>query len=374
MSKNENMITVTLNSINNQIEIYNSIKTTISIIVAIFWIIFSTIKKWEYYFYFFSDFKLDIYSIYLFFFIILVTLTVYFTQINFKLFNVKHINKNDDDLLDKIENILENNEKMIINFRNKNYFYLKVIIWIITFLLTYILFYDFINNYKSIFQVFFYIWIWFFLCYLFFVRNKNYNEQVIINENIVDKQNNYTNEDEMLFWWMFDDEDILKEKYYDEANRLSALWVIEDFSENPINYQINDYVERGFLIKVWMKVSPIEISEKCEWKFADINVSNEICSYVEEALKQWYIKSTPLFKPNELVTIEESIDLIFKIRWLDIEKYKSEIIKIFKEEWIEISLKNNITKWELYKITDYAITISTTPNLNTNIDLKDLYG
>lgn len=26
-----------------------------------------------------------------------------------------------------------------------------------------------------------------------------------------------------------------------------------------------------------------------------------------------------MFKPKELVTIEESIDLIFKIRWLDIE-------------------------------------------------------
>jgi hypothetical protein len=70
-----------------------------------------------------------------------------------------------------------------------------------------------------------------------------------------------------------------------------------------------------------------------------------------------------MFKPKELVTIEESIDLIFKIRWLDIEIYKNEIINIFKEEWIEISLKNNITKWELYKITDYAIDISSRENI-----------
>jgi len=164
-------------------------------------------------------------------------------------------------------------------------------------------------------------------------------------------------------------------KIYEAANRLAALWVIDDFSNIPTNYKVNDYVERGFLIRVWMNISPIEIVNKCEWKFADVSSSDEFCTYYETALKEWYIKATPLLKPKENVTYKESFDLILKARWLEIEKYTKEIIKLFKDEWMEIiDLNNKLTKWELYKIADHAITISITPNLNTSVDLKDLFG
>ena len=181
-----------------------------------------------------------------------------------------------------------------------------------------------------------------------------------------------------LFW------EILKEdkniNFYDfviwSANRLSQSWIIADYSTDTDKYDINDYIIKWYLIKIAINTSNIEFTDNCEWLFQDLKNNNWECKYAEAALKSWFISKTNLFEPNKFATYDEALLLIWKAKWFKNKKDITDYFDTFIDNFSELFEKyasNNITKWDLYALTDLMIYERESLDQEEDLDLSDLF-
>lgn len=170
-----------------------------------------------------------------------------------------------------------------------------------------------------------------------------------------------------LFWEILKKEDegvIFEELAILKANNLSQLWIIADYSNDTSKYYINNYITKWEFIKIIMNTSSISEIDNCEWLFQDLTKDNWECKYAEIALKAWFIPKTNVFEPNKFVTYDEALVLIWKVRWLEIEdtKWIINYFNTFIDDFDTIFEKyiwQNITKWNVYILTDLMIYMTT---------------
>lgn len=106
----------------------------------------------------------------------------------------------------------------------------------------------------------------------------------------------------------------------ENAQKLADAGIIQNNSTNTENYKLKNSISRREMLKIMINLSWNQVQENCEWKFADLPSSDWWCKYAETALKLWYISANKYFRPDDNVSKAESLKMIFKAKWIDVEK------------------------------------------------------
>lgn len=102
------------------------------------------------------------------------------------------------------------------------------------------------------------------------------------------------------------------------ANFLAKTQIINDYSWSTDQYRINDNISRKEVMKIiinsyeWYKWD-IKGVYKCSWKYKDV-VDDWGCKYIEKSLNEGIIEKWENFRPDDSITISETLKLIFKIK------------------------------------------------------------
>jgi len=110
------------------------------------------------------------------------------------------------------------------------------------------------------------------------------------------------------------------------ANYLAKIQIINDFSGATDQYKINDNISRKEVMKIiinsyeWYKWD-ITWTYKCLWKYKDV-VDDWGCKYIEKSLIEWFIEKWESFRPDESISISETLKLIFKVKKIE-KKYNT---------------------------------------------------
>lgn len=110
------------------------------------------------------------------------------------------------------------------------------------------------------------------------------------------------------------------------ANYLAKKQIINDYSWAIDQYRINDNISRKEVMKIiinsyeWYKWD-IKGTYKCLWKYKDV-VDDWGCKYIEKSLDEKFIEKWESFRPDESITISETLKLIFKVKKQE-KKYNS---------------------------------------------------
>jgi hypothetical protein len=153
-----------------------------------------------------------------------------------------------------------------------------------------------------------------------------------------------------LVFWLFQEE-------VEKANFLANNGIIKDNSNNPDDYRLWDNITRKETMKIVMKLSWLDIEDKCEWKFDDV-INDWGCKYIEAGLKAWFIASNINFRPNDNITKTESMKLVLKARWIEktieTEKWQEDYMKTAYEYWIideeYYDFDSKALRWWIFKI------------------------
>lgn len=146
------------------------------------------------------------------------------------------------------------------------------------------------------------------------------------------------------------------------ANKLALLWVIEDNTQNPDNYRIDENITRAEMAKTTINLSIKSrfsselIKDKCEEKFTDLSSWNWACKYVESWLEKGYFSLNKEFRPNDDITKIEALKMIMKARWFDKTNnsdwrvgYVENALKLWIIEKIFTDYDNKATRWWIFK-------------------------
>ena len=116
----------------------------------------------------------------------------------------------------------------------------------------------------------------------------------------------------MTFWvFAYTDHNV------ESANFIATKWVINDHSQNPLDYNLDFNITRREMLKVTMKLSGKDVVDTCSGKFSDMPSSDWGCKYAEEALSQGFIAANATYRPNDNVTQIEALKMIMKAKWLE---------------------------------------------------------
>lgn len=130
------------------------------------------------------------------------------------------------------------------------------------------------------------------------------------------------------------------------ANFLAEKWIIKDNSENPEDYNLDMEIRRWEMMKITINLTPLEVEDKCEWKFSDIAKDDWICKYAEKARGLWIVAPNKEFRPLDNLTKTEAVKMVFK--WLWIEK------TFDTGDWQKDYMETAFQKWYIEeKYTDY---------------------
>lgn len=129
------------------------------------------------------------------------------------------------------------------------------------------------------------------------------------------------------------------------ANYLSSKWIIQDNKNDTSKYRLNDGITRKETMKIMIKVSWIDVSEKCEWLFTDV-VNDWGCKYIEAALKAKFIAKADKFRPDDNITKTELLKMILKAKWI----YKTVKTTNWQEDYMLTAFQYGLIP---AKFTDY---------------------
>lgn len=110
------------------------------------------------------------------------------------------------------------------------------------------------------------------------------------------------------------------------ANFLATRHIINDFSWTTDQYKINDNISRKEVMKIiinsyeWYKWD-ITWTYKCLWKYKDV-ADDWWCKYIEKSLNEKFIEKWEFFRPDESISISETLKLIFKVKKIE-KKYNT---------------------------------------------------
>ncbi len=156
----------------------------------------------------------------------------------------------------------------------------------------------------------------------------------------------------------------------DSANFLSYAGIIVN-QENENEYKLDQNISRQEMLKVMMRMSWLDIVEKCEWKFSDI--SGWWCKYAEIALDNWMLAANDSFRPDDNISKIESLKMIFKP--IDLERddaidWREWYVNKALYEWLIDSLFNDYDtsakRWWIFNIAKKAIVSKKGLNLWTS--------
>lgn len=172
----------------------------------------------------------------------------------------------------------------------------------------------------------------------------------------------------------------------DAANRLAALGVIVDNSENPSAYNLGSNITRREMLKVMMNLSSVEVTDACEGKFSDLPASDWGCKYAEAALAAGFIAANAKFRPNDNVTEAEALKMVMQATGVEKaegvepwgEAYRQAAVEAgLLEEGTKVSGTSAAKRSFVFVTADAAVTATVDADEDdTDLDgiLDDLFG
>ena len=94
------------------------------------------------------------------------------------------------------------------------------------------------------------------------------------------------------------------------ANFVAEKWIINDHSDNVLNYNLDFNITRREMLKVTMNLSGKTVVDTCNNSFADMGASDWGCKYAEAALTEGFIAANANYRPNDNVTQIEALKMI----------------------------------------------------------------
>lgn len=131
----------------------------------------------------------------------------------------------------------------------------------------------------------------------------------------------------------------------DAADYLAYKWVISS-KEMKDEYNLGNWITRREMLKVMINLSWMQVEEKCENTFNDLDSSDWGCKYAEFALNLNMIAKNDIFRPDDNVSKIEALKMIFKSIKLereDNEDWKEAYVNTAFEEWI---IKSSFTDYD----------------------------
>ena len=99
------------------------------------------------------------------------------------------------------------------------------------------------------------------------------------------------------------------------ANNLAAQWIINDHSNNPAGYALDQNVLRQEIAAVARGIAGIPKKATCDNEFADVSATNPntwACYTVEALRDAGKIAANPLFRPEDNITKAEALGMVVK--------------------------------------------------------------
>lgn len=155
----------------------------------------------------------------------------------------------------------------------------------------------------------------------------------------------------VIFSWVSAAVVIQKSSMIEAANSLASKWIINNHSDNPDKYNLNDNVLRQEIAAVSRWISWIQKKSKCDNIFKDLTSTipnNWACVNVEALVDNNLISRNTNFRPEDKITKAEALWMLIKSIWFDYA-YDSSNSKSWQEQLVEYSS----SKWLVENFSDY---------------------
>ncbi|MBW7954701.1 S-layer homology domain-containing protein [Candidatus Gracilibacteria bacterium] len=175
----------------------------------------------------------------------------------------------------------------------------------------------------------------------------------------------------------------------DAANRLAALGIINNNSENPSAYRLNDSITRGEMAKVMLNLAGEEPNTTCEGKFSDVSAKTPndwVCGYVEKGLELGFLSANSKFRPNDSITEAETLKMVMEALGVGLDTYDAKTwVADLTSAAVEAGVVSETTKVSgvaaakrsfVFTTADAGVTATDSEGADTDgdLDLDDLFG
>ena len=144
---------------------------------------------------------------------------------------------------------------------------------------------------------------------------------------------------------------IQKKSIIEAANSLASKWIINNHSDNPDKYNLNDNVLRQEIAAIARGVAWLDKKTKCDNIFSDLSATKPntwACLNVEPLVEKKLISKNKNFRPEDKITKSEAIAMLIKAIWFDYN-YNTKSSKNWQEQIVEYASN----KWLVDNFTDY---------------------
>ena len=137
----------------------------------------------------------------------------------------------------------------------------------------------------------------------------------------------------------------------ESANSLASKNIINDHSNNPDGYNLDDNVLRQEIAAVARWVAKLDKKAMCDNIFSDLSATNPnswACVNVEVLVDNNLISRNTNFRPEDKITKSETIAMLIKAIWFDYQ-YNPNSSKNWQQQIVEYAAK----KWVIEEFSDY---------------------
>jgi len=165
------------------------------------------------------------------------------------------------------------------------------------------------------------------------------------------------------------------------ANKLALKWIINDHSNNPSDYNLNDNVLRQEIAAVarwvyesrlWKEIWSLK-KTTCDNIFSDVSSTNPntwACYSIESLVDNDLIAKNTNFRPEDKITKAESLGMLIKAIWFEYS-YNSNLNTSWQEQIVDFSVKNWVisnfddydtqaTRWWIFEVANHVIRVHET--------------
>ena len=165
--------------------------------------------------------------------------------------------------------------------------------------------------------------------------------------------------------WTISNSDMVK-----SANKLADMWIINNHSDSPSEYNLSDNVLRQEIAKMSAFIAQknlwLQLVKSCENKFWDITKEKPndwVCIYVESLVKKWLISANKAFNPENFISKTEALKMMLEAAWFtdiysDASKWQEQVVWFAVERWILDSFSDYntlATRGFIFTIADATI-------------------
>jgi len=152
------------------------------------------------------------------------------------------------------------------------------------------------------------------------------------------------------------------------ANSLWNRWIINNHSDNPWKYNLNDNVLRQEIAAVARGVAGLDKKKICENEFLDVsaNLPNDwACNNIEVLVDNDLISKNKTFRPEENITKSEAVAMLIKSIGFDfsynpngIWNWQEQVVLFASRNWLIENFTDyntDATRWWVFKFADSTI-------------------